>query len=88
FDIPGLASGTVANVFAVNDAEDDPFLLAQLRDGNTLRIDPSTRAIEEGDVRVVHLSPDAPPVDVFINGADAPIVEDLPFGGGTGFASL
>jgi len=88
FDVPGLASGTVANVFAVTDADGNPFLLAQLRDGNTLRIDPSTRRIDEGQVRVVHFSPDAPNVDVFVNGADAPIVADLPFGTGTGYASL
>jgi hypothetical protein len=88
FDLPALASGTIANIFAATDARGSVFLLAQLRDGNTLRIEPSTRPVDEGQVRVIHFSPDAPPIDVFVNGADAPIVADLPFGSGTGFASL
>ncbi len=40
FAIPALPEGTVANVFAVNDAAGTPFLLAQLPDGQTARIDP------------------------------------------------
>jgi hypothetical protein len=88
FDVPALAAGTVANIFAVTDASGNAFLLAQLQDGNTLRIDPSARTIESGQLRVIHFSPDAPPVDLFVNGADMPIVADLPFGSGTGFASL
>jgi hypothetical protein len=40
FKLPALPAGTVANVFAVNDEEGDVFLLAQLADGATARIDP------------------------------------------------
>jgi hypothetical protein len=40
FALPALPAGTVANVFAVNDANDDVFLIAQLADGTTARIDP------------------------------------------------
>jgi len=39
FSIPSLPAGTVANVFAVNDAAGVVFLLAELRDGSTVRID-------------------------------------------------
>jgi hypothetical protein len=40
FKLPALPSGTVANVYAVNDADDDVFLIAQLADGSTARVDP------------------------------------------------
>lgn len=40
FEIPALTEGTVANVFAVNDGS-AVFLLAQLDDGSTVRIDAS-----------------------------------------------
>jgi hypothetical protein len=38
------------------------------------------------NVRVAHLSPDAPPVDVLVNGSAA--FSDLPFGGFTAYADL
>ncbi len=41
------------------------------------------------DLRVVHASPDAPPVDIVVNdGFAAPLVEDLAFGQATGFVSV
>ena len=39
FALPGLAAGTVANVFATNDTGGSVFLLAQLPDGTVARID-------------------------------------------------
>ena len=88
FDLPGLVSGTVANVFAAADDAGEVFLLAQLRDGNAVRIDPSTAARPTGRVRVLHLSPDAPSVDVFANLGTTPLVMGLPFGAGTDYAAL
>jgi len=88
FGVPGLTAGTVANVFALTDAEGSLFLLAQLADGNTLRIDPTEDVRETGRVRVVHLSPDAPEVDAFLNGADTPVVASLPFGSSTASTAL
>ncbi len=41
FAIPSLPAGTVANVFAVTGTMGDVFLLAQLEDGATVRIDPT-----------------------------------------------
>lgn len=40
FSLPALPAGTVANVFAVNNAGGDVFLLAQLESGAPARIDP------------------------------------------------
>ncbi len=40
FALPDLAAGTFVNAFATADATGDVFLLAELRDGTTLRIDP------------------------------------------------
>lgn len=88
FDLPGLVSGTVANVFAATDEGGSLFLLAQLRDGNTVRIDPSTGRRDSGRVRVLHLSPDAPSVDVFANLASTPLISGLSYLSGTEFASL
>jgi hypothetical protein len=39
-------------------------------------------------VRVLHLSPDAPGVDVFANGGDEPVVENLEFPDGTPYLSV
>ena len=41
FDVPALEAGTVANVFATNDDAGNVFLVAQLADGSTVRIDPT-----------------------------------------------
>jgi len=40
FALPSLPAGTFANVFATNDKAGAVFLVAQLRDGSTVRIDP------------------------------------------------
>jgi hypothetical protein len=39
-------------------------------------------------VRVIHLSPDAPEVDVYFNGAASPAVSDLAFNEGTGYLKV
>lgn len=39
FSLPSLPAGTAANVFATNDAAGKVFLVAELRDGSTVRID-------------------------------------------------
>jgi hypothetical protein len=40
FRLPALPAGTVANVYAVNDSDDSVFVIAQLADGSTARVDP------------------------------------------------
>ncbi len=85
FDVPDLGDEVLVNVFAVTD-EVGPHLLAHLPDGSTARIDPI--APEEVGARVIHLSPDAPEVDVFVDEGDDPVVSDLAFLEGTTYLSL
>lgn len=63
FELPSLPGGSTANVFVTQDAQGAVFALAQLGDGSIARVDPSTSRI-----RVVHLSRNAPSVDVYANG--------------------
>ena len=56
-----------------------------------VEVDPETDPeIEEGmtALRVVHASPDAPAIDVWIEGADAPIIENLSYGDDTDYAMV
>lgn len=84
FELPALPGGTVVNVYAVTDGSGALFLLAQLPDGSTTRIDPRG----EARVRVLHLSPDAPAVDVFVDGGADAAISGLEFLGGTGYVTL
>ena len=45
-------------------------------------------AAATADVRVVHASPDAPSVDIWVAGGDAPVINDLAFGEATGWLSV
>jgi len=84
FDLPALEGGTAVNLFAVAD-DGDVFLVAQLPDGTTTRIDPRGPTAY---LRVLHLSPDAPAVDVYTDGGDEPIVADLEFPEGTPYLAI
>ena len=48
-------------------------------------VDETGEPADEGLLRVIHLSPDAPPVDVYLDPAGQPAVEDLDFLEGTPF---
>ncbi len=86
FDLPELPNGASANIFAVTDTE-GAFLLVQLADGTTIPVRP--RHVEAppatANARALHLSPDAPAVNVFANGANAATIE---FEDGTGYLEL
>ncbi|MEQ8279254.1 MAG: DUF4397 domain-containing protein [Deltaproteobacteria bacterium] len=85
FDLPELPNGASANIFAVTD-EVGAFLLVQLSDGTTIPVRP--RHVEPtavANARAIHLSPDAPAVNVYANG-DA--VTTLEFQEGTGYVEL
>jgi hypothetical protein len=82
FNVPELAGGTIANVFAVTDAMGDLSLKAQLDTSAVAGIMPAM-----GSVRLIHLSPDAGLVDVFVNGALSPVT-NLGFEEGTGYLDL
>lgn len=85
FELPSLAAGTHANIFAVADSM-GVHLVAQLPDGTTARVDPVVET-PKTNIRVLHLSPDAGSVDVWANGA-VQAVEGLGFPDGTGYLEL
>lgn len=89
FALPELPAGLYVNLYATNSAEGDVFLLAQLPDGTVSRIDPEPPVSAlTTEIRVLHLSPDAPAVDVYVDGIVDPVVSDLAFGEGTGYLSV
>lgn len=49
---------------------------------------PVTPAAPTTNVRAIHLSPDAPEVDIYFNGAATPSVTDLAFNEGTSFLTV
>ncbi len=72
FELPELAAGTLANVYVTQEDDGAVFALAQLDGDTTARIDPSV-----SNIRVLHMSRNAPNVDVFVNGGRA--IVNLPF---------
>lgn len=72
FALPDLPGGTLANVYVTQEDAGEVFVLAQLDGSTTARIDAS-----RSQVRVMHLSRDAPNVDVYA-GTER-VVTDLPF---------
>ncbi len=83
FETPDLAEGSILNVFAVNDGT-QVFLLAQFADGTTASINATPAP---ANIRALHLSPDAPAVDVYVNGT-IKAFSDLSFGDFSSFAEL
>jgi hypothetical protein len=75
-ELPGLEAGTLANVYVTEDEGGKVFALAQLDGATTAKVLPST-----SELRVVHLSRDAPNVDVYANGAK--VVTDLAYASST-----
>lgn len=84
FDIPALPSMTIANVFATANSMGDVFLIAQFMDGSTVRINARDT---NAHIRVLHLSPDAPAVDVWVN-TTTQAVSSLEFPDTTSFLDL
>ncbi len=87
FSLPALPAGTIANVFATTDDMGAVFLNAQLIDGATVRIDPDSPVVDYSFIRVLHLSPDAPAVDIWVDGIGR-AVEALAFPDGTDYLQL
>ena len=84
FAVPDPGAGLRGDVFAAPDADGQPFLLAWLPDGSTARVDGV--AVAPARLRVAHLSPDAPAVDVWVDGA--PAAMGLSFEENTGYVSV
>ena len=85
YEVPALPSGQLVNVFATEDADAAVVLVAQFADGTTATIEAS-EVEETADIRVLHLSPDAPAVDVYVNGEVA--VSSLDFGSITDYITV
>lgn len=81
YSLPSLASGTHANVFAVNTGE-AVVLVAHLQTGDPVVIE------ADPQIRAMHLSPDAPNVDVFVNDGATAAFADIPFLDGSAYAFL
>jgi hypothetical protein len=84
FNLPSLPGGTLANVFAAEDADGDIFLLAQLDADTTVRIDPA----EDPRVRVLHAAGAVGAVDLFVDGDETAAAQSLAFGESTDSLSL
>lgn len=50
--------------------------------------DTGEEVADQGQVRVIHLSPDAPAVDIFVDGIDDPVVTGLEYPDTTGYLDL
>jgi len=86
FDLPELSEGAVANVFATQDSMGNVVVIPHLEDSTTAQIAP-TAPIIPAELRVLHLSPDAPAVDIWVNDSQKAVM-NLSFGEGTGFLEL
>lgn len=82
FEVPRLAQGTVVNLFAVSEAP-AVFLLAQAQMGQPVKID-----VGVAEVRLIHISPDSPAVDAWMNDRAWPFTEGLGFGEGTEYSTI
>lgn len=87
FELPSLPGGTVANVFATQDSMGAVHLQAQLQDSVTARVDLVPIPVPTSNVRVLHLSRDAGPVDIHANGMGA-VIQSLGFGESTSWLEL
>ncbi|HOI11475.1 MAG TPA: DUF4397 domain-containing protein, partial [Myxococcota bacterium] len=88
FETPALSQGLIINLFAVQDGADALFLNAQFQDGTTARIDPKSEETPKAQVRFIHLSPDAPSVDIFAGGAALDGADGLAFPNGSGYLEV
>lgn len=88
FQLPELPAGLYVNLYATNDTDGNVFLLAQLPDGTVARVDAEPPPAPTTFVRVLHLSPDAPAVDVWVDGLPDPVVTSLAFGEGTDYLEI
>lgn len=78
FQVPELPGEAVINVFAANDLDGVPFLLAQLPGGDDAQLDPVVVEPETAQLRLTHLGvfpqgAGSTDVDVWINGEKSPV---------------
>ena len=87
FRTPALAEGTIANLFALSREPGAVSLFAQFPEG-TAEIPGEAAPQPMGNVRVVHLSPDAPGINVYADGDESPLVSGLHFLNSTDYAPV
>ncbi len=87
FKTPMMVEGLVINIFAVQDGDDVLFLNVQFPDGTTARLDAQVEGTI-AQIRFIHLSPDAPTVDVFAGVVALDGADDLSFGNSTSFLEV
>lgn len=85
-----LEAGTVYDVFVIGQASNQTLQMLPLA---TPAAQPCTDVlgvgvVGDGCLRVVHASPGAPNVDVYVDDATQPAVADLPFGEATEYVAL
>lgn len=94
FPVPSLAAGTVANIFAVADTAGKVTLIAQVQAGATLEIEKKEEMTveppmgEPASLRALHLSPDAPVVNIFANANPTAAVSGLAYGAGSNYLEI
>ncbi|MEC8025598.1 MAG: DUF4397 domain-containing protein, partial [Myxococcota bacterium] len=85
--LPALPAGSIVNVYAVNTDNGVQLVVQFAESTTTLTVNCTPIGAETGQARILHLSPDAPAVDAFVDG-DGPIVSNLSFADGTGYYSI
>lgn len=88
FDVPSLGADAVVDVFAVNDDTGAVFLWALPPSSEPASVAAEVYEAEDAALRVLHLSPDAPAVDVYLDDATEPSVEGAAFQDGTDYLTV
>ena len=86
FEVPDLGADIFVNALVGTDDTGAPFVLAWLPDGSTAVV--QGEAIAPAGLRALHLSPDAPSVDLYLNNSMGLAAGGLPFEGGTDYLDV
>jgi hypothetical protein len=87
FELSGLADGSIANLYAVTDASGELSLLRQLADGSIDEVG-GVQGPGPAEIRAIHLSPDAPALNVEVLGPQTAVATDLELGKSSPYASI
>jgi hypothetical protein len=83
-----LAALLVSSLALTACSKDDEVDDTEVEDTETTDDTGDTEVAEQGQVRVIHMSPDAPNVDVYVDGIDDAVVTDLSFPNTTAYLDL
>jgi hypothetical protein len=82
-----LAAPACSDSSDSSEQPDDTIVAEDIRSGQD-GSDDVFEAVAEASIRVLHLSPDAPAVDLYVNGGEEAAITDLAFLESTGFVTL